>query len=132
MSNIIHGFDPGVSTGYINYDREKKKIISHKILKSYIEIFNILQCSKSDIVIYETNVGKSITSTQNIMINKVGFIQGLCECFNIEHYAQTPSVRKGYLNIAKNYLHNNCKNYECHNVDAFSHIVRWLSKNNEW
>ena len=127
---IVHGFDPGVSTGYIRYDTKAKKIVTHNIFTTYLEIYNVLvNCSKSDVVIYEINVGKSITSSQNTMVNKVGFIEGLCECFNLKHSPQTPSVRKGYLTKAKEFMKKNCTHYECHNVDAFSHILRYIGKN---
>jgi hypothetical protein len=142
LTNLIYilCFDPGVVTGFISYDVINHKIIDHDCLKSYDEIYQkfnqfkdfdfCTNCIKNGtIVIYEKNVGKLITQDQFNMCKKVGFIEGLCESLNLKSFAQVPTLRLGYLKIAKEYFKSNKTSYEIHEIDAYAHILRFLTVN---
>jgi len=130
--NIIHCFDPGVKTGYVKYNREVQEIINYKILKSYYEIGEILSdvCKYNEMVLYELNHGILSTSDQFTMCKIVGFIEGYCETYNYNYKGQIPGKRKGFVQISKNYFKNHIKvkDYEVHNIDAFSHVLAYIHK----
>lgn len=128
--NIIHGFDPGVRTGYVKYDRNNKLILDHKILTSNYEIGNILSgvCKYNEMVLYELNHGILSTSDQFTMCKLVGFIQGYSDTYNILHVGQIPGKRKGFVRISKKYFKKYMKNYEVHNIDTFAHILSYIHK----
>lgn len=138
--DFIFAFDPGVKTGFILYSCKNDKIIRHLILEGYRNIHKQLEKVSNSklynveqntiLVLYEKNVGKAITQDQFNMIKKVGFIEGYCISNQIDCEGQTPSVRKGYISLAKKYFESkyNKSDYEVHNIDAFSHVLRYLSK----
>lgn len=133
--DYIFSFDPGVKTGYVMYSMLSNHIIDHKILTGYSEIYDELELIKTDysdsLVIYERNVGKVITPDQLNMVKKVGLIEGYCVSNQIDLVGQVPSVRKGYLKTASAFFKSdfNKNEYEIHNVDALSHIFRYVNVN---
>lgn len=128
--NIIHSFDPGGRTGYIKYDRENLKILDHKILIGYEQVGNVLDCIdfRTEMVVYEKAVGKMTVKSQFDMCLMVGFIQGFCEWMGIHNIGQAPSSRAGLKRLAKRYIKEHLENYEVHNIDAFVHILVYISK----
>jgi len=127
---IIHGFDPGFNTGYVKYDRSLKKVLKHDIAIGYEEVMQLLHKINNydEMIVMETNHGKMSTKTQFDMCKMVGFIEGVCEVHNIHLIGQIPQKRIGYVRHASNYFKQFEKDYECHNIDAFAHVLAFIDK----
>lgn len=132
---VIHGFDPSGhdngTTGYVKFCRDTQSIIELGAFTRYQEVFQILNNIDlyRDMVIFEKNHGIMKVQSQFEMCKMVGFIEGLCESKGIIYQSQSPTVRKGFVNMAKKYLKTHHKNYVIHNIDALAHILRFINKN---
>lgn len=130
-NKFIHSFDPGESTGYVRFNRQKGTIESMQILFNYKDINTTLETvGPDDIIIFEKNVGRMITQDQFDMCKKVGYIEGYCEVNKLNYYQNPPSLRRGFRKIAEKYMKSNFDkySYRIHNIDAFAHILWYLNK----
>ena len=127
--NYIHGFDPGGITGYVLYKRDTHEIIGHEALHTYKEISKVLKGidNRTDMVIFEKPVGKLTTQDQIEMVKFCGFIEGYCDSHDIYNIPQVPMGRVGYRKMAIDYFKKHVQGYVIHNIDAFAHILKYLS-----
>jgi gamma-glutamylcyclotransferase (GGCT)/AIG2-like uncharacterized protein YtfP len=128
---ILIGLDPGKLTGFtaVNYQDHSLKLLSHKELKTYEEINEILKyaATTNSIVVVESYRANISTVNQLDACFKVGFITGCLTIRNVEFYLQMPSVRKGYIALAREFLKKQgCKSKHC--IDSAAHILRHIDK----
>lgn len=130
---IIYCFDPGESTGLVVFNRKKKEIISHEILRGFSEIARILERINkvNEMVIFEKSHGTLTVASQFTMCMLTGFIKGYCEAYNIECVGQSPGVRTGFLKrsgfeMLKKFPD---RKYMKHNEDALAHILKFINDN---
>lgn len=129
--NYIHAFDPGGITGYVQYNRKTCDVVGFEALQGYYEISQILKRIDkiSDMVVFESPVGKITTADQIQMCKYCGFIEGYCESNDIFNVFQPPMVRVGYRKMALDYFKRKHKNkWVIHNVDALAHVLKYISK----
>lgn len=129
--NYIHAFDPGGITGYVQYKRDTCDVVGFEALQGYYEISQILKRIDkiSDMVIFESPVGKITTADQIQMCKYCGFIEGYCESNDIFNVPQSPMVRVGYRKIALDYFKiKHQGKWIIHNIDAMAHMLKYISK----
>ena len=130
--SIIHAFDPGKLTGYVKYDRKLYRIDKFDILRGYEDIYKILKQINpfNEMVLFERNVGKMATEDQYYMCKLVGFIEGICKIKNFTNESNPPMIRKGFIDISRKYFlkHFKIGTYKKHNIDAFSHVLQYINK----
>lgn len=126
----ILGLDPSwENTGVVIcvYDEPDLKIISYGVLNTHQDIYDILKISK-DYVVMEDYRARITTKDQLKAAKMCGFIEGICNIYDIKVYKQMPSVRKGYLELAKNLVLAKTTISTPHVIDALAHVLRFLDK----
>lgn len=134
VHKFIVAIDPGKHTGICVYDRVFKEVIRHDTIldgyNSYLGIYKELSNVNpyDTMVIAEQNHGKMTTNDQFDMCRKVGYIEGYCEINNLHLILQSPGSRTGVKRLAKDYFKRHFPGTEEHPIDAFAHILAYISK----
>ena len=130
MNNLI-AFDPGGHTGLVKYNRRIQDITYHTSIPDeykiiYLELNGI---DNENTTILIENVHGALRNRDKIeMCKKVGFIEGLCATNGYHYKLQSPTIKTGFMDISRKWFKENHKIYMEHEIDAFAHILYYLSK----
>lgn len=135
----IVSIDPGVSNGIVvvKFDTVcislEKALILKKIEREEKQLFYALsvledEIKMSNIVLYEGFRNNSLDKYGKTTLETIGIIKYLAHNNNIKIIEQMPSVRTGYLKLAKDFLKvHGVKNMH-HVSDAMAHALRYIHK----
>ena len=141
--NEVLAFDPGKVIGYAHF--ENGEFQSSIELQSLEEIVKQFQCVlNSPLTVEERNLvcitetfsrGNTAVKDQLQTIEIIGAIRALCLVHEVPLIEQLPSMRTGYIPIAKAMIRENgyTLKEKHHSIDAIAHGLAYMDKGGvEW
>lgn len=136
MKRLI-AIDPGGTTGWVEYDLDKKEVIRSEEIPDWYDVcFRLHGFLGGDddvtVVIEKFTISAQTIkkSRQAEPIDIIGAVKYLCKAYEAKLYFQTPAEAKSFVDNERlkvaGFWH---KGGAGHALDAYRHLLLWLVKN---